>query len=291
VVADLTRIVIDINSILDNQLRDTTLELDSHADTCVLGRDALIILNFNRPVTVQGYDPALGVTRYDIVSGVVAYTDPTTGEEYHLVINQAIHIPHLNHHLLCPMQCRVNDVRVNETPRFLAKKITDNTHALTIVDPDDPLQTITLRLALRGVTSVLDVKNVSNDEWLRDNRKRLHLTSETLTWDPNSTRYEEQETAMTNNFGDLVPSVCSQPFVINMLSSLTTDLVDITDDDNFHLSLESLVMISSIDTSLAGQLRTRKTSPIDHLTLAARWMIPKQSRRFEIQRNGVCGPV
>jgi hypothetical protein len=56
---------------------------------------------------------------------------------------------------------------------------TDNTHALIIADPDDPLQTITLRLAPRGVTSLLYVKNVSNDEWLAENRKRLHLTSET----------------------------------------------------------------------------------------------------------------
>jgi hypothetical protein len=111
-------------------------------------------LNYNQPVTVQRYDPALGTPRYDTVLGVVAYTDPITGEEYHLVINQAIHIPHLDHHLPCPMQCRVNDVKVHETPRFLEEEDpTDKT--LTIEDPDDPLQTITLRLALRGVTSLL----------------------------------------------------------------------------------------------------------------------------------------
>jgi len=181
------------------------------------------------------------------------------------------------------MQCRVNDVRVNETPRFLEKDPTDDTHALIIADPDDPLQTVTLRLALRGVTSLLYVKNVSNDDWLADKRKRLHLTSETLTWDPNSTRYQEQELAAeTNNLGDPVTSVWPQQFVVSActLSSLTTDLVDITEDDNLHLILESLVMISSIDTSLAGQLRTRKISPIDHLTLAARWMIsPAQAEQ------------
>ena len=282
-IVDQTRTLTDISSNLDNQLRETTLELDSHADTCVLGRDALILLNFNRPVTVQGYDPAQGTAKYDVVSGVVSYTDSTTGEEYHLVINQAIHIPHLDHHLLCPMQCRVNDVRVNETPRFLEEDPTDNTHALIIADPDDPLQTITLRLALRGVTSLLYVKNVSIDEWLADNRKRLHLTSETLTWDPNTTRYEEQElAAVTNNFGGLVPHDSSPQFVISIstLSSLTTDQVDITDDDNFHTVLESHIMISSIDSRLAGQLRTRRTSPIDPLTLAGRWMIsPAQAEQ------------
>jgi hypothetical protein len=39
---------------------ETTLELDSHADTCVLGRDALIIYDYDRPVEVTGFDPALG---------------------------------------------------------------------------------------------------------------------------------------------------------------------------------------------------------------------------------------
>jgi hypothetical protein len=36
---------------------ETTLELDSHADTCVLGRDALIFLDYDRPVIAKGYGP------------------------------------------------------------------------------------------------------------------------------------------------------------------------------------------------------------------------------------------
>ncbi len=42
-----------------NSNGETTLKLDSHADTCVLGRDALILLDFDQPVCVQGYDPTL----------------------------------------------------------------------------------------------------------------------------------------------------------------------------------------------------------------------------------------
>ncbi len=87
-----------------NSIGETTLELDSHADTCVSGHDALIFLDYNRPVIVEGYDPSLGTNTYATVSGVLAYHDPVTGEVYHLVINQAMHIPHLNHHLICPMQ-------------------------------------------------------------------------------------------------------------------------------------------------------------------------------------------
>jgi hypothetical protein len=104
----------------NDPISKTTLELDSHADTSILGRHALITLDYNQLVSVVGYDEALGTRVYQTVSGVVAYTDPLTGRMLRLVINQAIHIPHLDHHLLCPMQCRVNDVLVDETPKFLA---------------------------------------------------------------------------------------------------------------------------------------------------------------------------
>ena len=65
-------------------------------------------------MNVVGYDESLGTKTYATVSGVVAYDDPRTGRMLHLVIHQAINIPHLDHHLLCPIQCRVNDVIVND---------------------------------------------------------------------------------------------------------------------------------------------------------------------------------
>jgi hypothetical protein len=97
---------------------ETTLELDSHADTCVLGHDALIILDYQQPVSIVGYDEYLGSKTYQTVSGVVAYDDPQTGRMLHLIINQAIYIPHLDHHLLCPMQCCVNDMTINDPPKI-----------------------------------------------------------------------------------------------------------------------------------------------------------------------------
>jgi hypothetical protein len=52
---DQRRIVNDVRYKLDG-MYETTLKLDSHADTCVLGRGALITLDYNRPVSVLGYD-------------------------------------------------------------------------------------------------------------------------------------------------------------------------------------------------------------------------------------------
>jgi hypothetical protein len=270
------RKITDVTSNKYDLRGETTLELDSHADTCVLGRDALIIHNYSRPVEVEGYDRSLGTKRYETVSGVVAYDHPQTGEVLHLVVNQAIHIPHLDHHLLCPMQCRVNDVAVGEVPKFLVPNATDETHALTLTDDDDPTQAVHLPLALRGVTSLLNVRKPTLDEWESSSFPRYHLTSESLTWDPTTTIYEEQENAMVDYHGKVVRSSDSTArgrLVINALSSLTTDTADITDDDNFHVVLTSHAHISSVETAGTGDFRTKSKKPIDHVALASRWMM------------------
>jgi hypothetical protein len=161
---------------------------------------------------------------------------------------------------------------------FLTSDPTDHTHALTIRDPHQPAQMVIIQLALQGVTLLLNVRGITLDEWTSDNFKRLHLTSETLTWDPTTTLYEEQEAAMIDYLGRVV--MTTRPLmrhinhlVINLLSSLTTDQADITDDENFYDVLASHAQISSIETSPNGHICSCKTAPIDSQTLAARWMI------------------
>ncbi len=47
----------EVVSKLDETNYETTLELDSHADTCVLGKHTYIFQDYNRPVYVEAYDP------------------------------------------------------------------------------------------------------------------------------------------------------------------------------------------------------------------------------------------
>jgi hypothetical protein len=202
-------IVKDVCYILDSN-HETTLELDSHANTCVLGCDALTILDYNRPVSVVGYD--LRSKTYQTVSGVVAYDDPQTRRTLHLIINQAIHIPHLNHHLLCPMQCRVNDVSVNNLPKFLAADPTDQTHALTLTDPNNPLQLVILPLTLRGVTLLLNVRSVTIDEFNSHDYLRIHLTSDLVGSVGDMSAACCADTSMSANFPD-IPFFSQHPFL------------------------------------------------------------------------------
>ncbi len=283
---DQQRIVNDVCYKLDG-IHETTLELDLHANTCVLGRDALIILDYNRPVSVVGYDKSLRSKTYQTMSGVVAYDDPQTGRMLHLIINQAIHILHLDHHLLCPMQCRVNDVIVNNLPKFLAADPTDQTHALTFTDPDNPLQPVILPLILRGLTLVLNVRSTTINELNSRDYLRLHLTSETLTWDPMTDLYEQQEHAMMDYSGNIARDAAMRgpQLILNELQSLTTDLADLTHDCNFHQVLTAHIIVSSINSSLSGHVQSRKTVPIDFMTLAGRWMNALDHAKKTVQRT------
>ena len=63
------------------RLHKSRTELDSHADVTVVGRNALVLTDFNRPVTVTGYDPASpSLPNVKTVGAVVAYDDPVTGQ-------------------------------------------------------------------------------------------------------------------------------------------------------------------------------------------------------------------
>ena len=108
-------------SAVASNTNEIPFEADSHADTTCLGRGALKILDFNTPVRVQGYDPSLGAREYATISGGLVYVHPHTNARYHLIVHQAIHMPDLDNHLLCPMQLRANDVTVNDCPKIYCR--------------------------------------------------------------------------------------------------------------------------------------------------------------------------
>ncbi len=168
----------------------------------------------------------------------------------------------------------MNDVTVNDLPKFLAANPTDQMHALTINDSNNPLQLAILPLTLRGVALLLNVRTVTIDEFNSQDYPQLHLTSEILTCDPTTTLYEQQVNAMMDYTGNIVHDATVREqiptLIINELQLLTTDMAEITHDCNFNQILTSHVVISSVNASLSGHVRSRKTAPIDFMTLTAR---------------------
>jgi hypothetical protein len=106
-------------------------DLDSHADCCVRGKEVLVFNDFDREVTVTGWDLEGETKSLRIVSAALGYTIPETGKTVLLIVHQSIFSPTLNHNLLSTMQMRLHDVVVNETPTFQCFKPTNLSHSIS----------------------------------------------------------------------------------------------------------------------------------------------------------------
>ena len=149
-------------------LLEKRTELDSHADISVVGRDtALLIHDYKTPVRVQGYNGDVGErSNCRIVSAVVAYDHPASGDVYMLVIHQAILIPNMPHNLLCPMQLRDHGLTMNDEPKYMALNPTEEHYAITFHDHNThgggPLR---IPLELHGVTSYFPSRKPTKEEY------------------------------------------------------------------------------------------------------------------------------
>jgi hypothetical protein len=134
---------------------------------------------------------------------------------------------------------------------------------------------------------LLNVRTVTIDEFNSQDYPQLHLTSETLIWDPTTTLYEQQENAMIDYSGYIVCDAAMRgqvpTLIINERQLLTTDMADMMHDCNFHQVLTSHDVVSSVNASLSGQVQLCKAAPIDFMTLADRWMIVPDCTKKSVQ--------
>jgi hypothetical protein len=161
---------------------------------------------------------------------------------------------------------------------------------LTICKTDDDLNTLSFPLHLQGVMSYLPVRKPTAAEWETGDIIRIDMTAENLDWDPNDSTYSSQEAAMTDYREVVLPCPDRvQPFVINAVSSMTTDAADITNDENFGIALEQHVTVSvaALDTTKTapGQIHSNASKPVDAETLAKRWLIPANHATRTVNRT------
>ena len=100
--------------LIETRVVETRTDLDLHADQCEIGSNALVFHDFDRPINVTGYNPK-GPEQSNLrtVYAALAYDNGLTGE--------SDLIPDLDHNLLSTTQLRLNNVTVNDVPRFLTK--------------------------------------------------------------------------------------------------------------------------------------------------------------------------
>ena len=107
-----------VNAVLIDDGEQKT-DLDSHADTCVIGQHVLIMHDFNRPVNVVGYDPSKVIMNPNCqtVLAAVVYDCPITGVVFIIEVHQEILIDNLHNNKLCQMQMSMYDIKVNDIPK------------------------------------------------------------------------------------------------------------------------------------------------------------------------------
>ena len=251
-----------ISNISTNTARN---ELDSHADTCALGPNFIILHYTGRvcdvaPYNAQAYEPQRNIP---IVTAATAYTDQETGEVFIIVINEALWFGEsLTNSLLNPNQLRYAGIHVQDNPFDSAP--------LAIATED-----VTIPLLTKGTNIYFETTAPSQQEL--DKYSHIHLTLDT-EWDPHSVclsaiRIAEAET----NIGDHV-----EPGLLQISSVFS--------DSRMAELLPQARNIRTIDVETRKTFRSKERHPIiSGEQLSERWAIglgqAKQTINVTTQRG------
>ena len=126
---------------------DMRTELDSHADTCVAGRNTLLVSDEGRQVTVHPYSGEYKpIQDVSIATVATMWIHPQNGQPYILIINEALYFgDRVDVTLLNPNQLRANGVIVEDVPRQFDSK---SSHSIF-----HPTAKLRIPLSLDGISS------------------------------------------------------------------------------------------------------------------------------------------
>ena len=156
------------------------VEMDTHADTCVLGKNFIILHYTGRECDVYPYTEEYeGIKGVQIVTEATSWTSQDTGETFVLVIHEALWMPDsLAHSLVNPNQLRAFGTTIQDNPFG---------GPMTLEDPEEEVQ---IPLQLQGTNIGFTTRTPTQQEL--DECLHLHLTSQ-HSWDPGNMvvpRYE-----------------------------------------------------------------------------------------------------
>jgi transcription initiation factor TFIIIB Brf1 subunit/transcription initiation factor TFIIB len=277
-------------------------DLDSHADFCVCGKEVLVLNDFDREVTVAGWDPEGENQSLSIVLAAICYTIPESGKTVLLIAHQSIFSPSLSHNLLSTMKMRLHDVNVNETLKFQSLNPTKLSHSIS-VRGDSVEDVLLIPLELHGVVSCFPTFKPTQLEF--ETCDRYELTYESPEYDPYATTFHDQEAVMMDSWGNIKVSgdchpkrrqVCSlhqKEEEIKLLSSKYSDtsaklqeLSEVLDDGTLLAELDDNNL--NLNVSLVKS-EMRDKAGIDAATLAKNWGIGieagKRTRLVTTQRG------
>ena len=168
------------------------------------------------------------------------------------------------------MQICLNDVIVNDTPKFLCRNVDDQSHALIMKNEDNDNEEFVLPLELFGVISGFITRKATVTEF--ENCPRYVLTFEGPEYDPSSSAYEEQEEAMIDFRGKLKDHVNDNDKTYRSLFCISIEEEGILDATMNFQNIKS-ENFNSESRIIAGVTAEMRTEGIDAETLSKNWGI------------------
>jgi hypothetical protein len=159
--------------------------------------------------------------------------------------------------LLNPIQMRLNDVVVNETPKFQCANPTNLSHTIT-VKGENMNDDLIIPLDLRVVVSCFTMRKPTQEEC--DTCDRYELTYESPIYGPSGSSYAEQESAMMDSRGQLKVAEDEHPFrrqiyYVHMAETFSNTTIKLQalsltlDDTSLLQEMTSHVHISELNMS------------------------------------------
>ena len=172
----------------DNGLPRT--ELDSHADSPVVGKHCMVIETLDRTVDVRGFTSSLGTCTVPVVNAALLYTCEYSGEKFIFLIYNALYVQDMEHNLIPPFMMRLAGLEIDEQPKFLSKPPDLHNHSFYC-----PKTNHRFHLHLVGTVSYFPTDKPSLDDFQYIDR-RIELTPPSPSWNPHNTSYKNWEQNM-----------------------------------------------------------------------------------------------
>ena len=192
---------------------ESCMELDSHANMPVLGKDAYIIAETGKKVDVSPFTPDYKPLTVPLVDANVKYDNP-------LVLHNALYVPSMEHNLIPPFMLREMGVTVNDVPKIHKEDPNGDDHAITFMETG-----FRIPLSLWGIFSYFPTSKPTHDDLL--NPSEVYILSP-ATWNPHSDAYSMSEESMLDWEGNMQHKKDHQHQIV---------LVNLEDDANMVASL------------------------------------------------------
>ena len=186
----------------------SSTELDSHANTVVVGKQTFVFSHSGQYANVQAFTEKVKVLpQVPIVDAVIAYDCPSSGETYLFVVRNALCVQSMEINLIPPFIMREAGLVISTTPNIHCDKPTVADHS--IFDEESGLR---IPLTLNGIFSTFNTRSVNEDEIENvENYQTIFLTPDSNVWNQYDESYKMNEDPNLDNRGRMVlPSTPTQ---------------------------------------------------------------------------------